>query len=469
MPAPKKNGQAFSEEQWTQFGEDYLAAVVKGYLVAGDPGYQTCDPSQRLNIHLALKWDITESAFRNRVRQIKQRPIWNEKIVPAFNARTFDSVQEPDVPDVDTQIRERRLEQQLRDAKQREKELLDRIIQLEDVRGEIFDLVDRIEGPRIIHPDPREKTGGKRSVILHVSDIHGGEHVDLYEMDGLNSYDGPICLARIQRLFRRTASLLTEHWSGDPVEKIVIVLGGDMVDNNLREESRRGGAMPVVEAMKMVSEGVAGGIVYLVEALKEYFGIEIEIEIYTTPGNHGRLTIKPHITEGNIDNLDVMVSFTIEKILAHLNNVRFIYTGSGEALFNLYGWLFLARHGHEGSGGTGGMYGPAYKQVRGMYRAHWSYARRGRAFNWVLQGHDHTASQLPFGIANGSIVGYNPYAMRKLLADPSPASQNLITVEQKHGLIGRQEIFLGVPEEGTLYEVPEVSDDLLKDLRGDYS
>jgi hypothetical protein len=208
--------------------------------------------------------------------------------------------------------------------------------------------------------------------------------------------------------------------------------------------------MPVVESAQLVAELIAGGI----EFLRSEVGAPIRV--YTSPGNHGRLTPKPHSVEGNRDNWDVMVSWSVEKILGKIDDVKFYYTGSGEVLFNVYGWWFLLRHGHEGASGTGGMYGPIYKQVRGMYRAHTSYGRRGRGFHWVLQGHDHTASNIPFGFANGSVVGYNAYAMRKLMADPSPAVQNLLIVESRLGVIAPLPLYLGDPSEGSLYEPPTI-------------
>jgi hypothetical protein len=353
-------------------------------------------------------------------------------------------------PSVDDHVRERRLEREVADLKADRKKLLDRIIAAEDLRATVFDLARAIEAPAVIAPASGDRRGGRRSAILHVSDVHCGEAVDLHEMDGLNSYSLDICRARLERLFQTTASLLTDHWKGDPVDEIVVCLGGDMIDGNLREESRRGGALPVVPSVKMVSEMTAGGLAFLRAA------VGVPIRVYTSPGNHSRLTPKPHVAEGAIDNLDMLVSWGIEKMLAGDPGVRFYYTGSGEALFNVYGWKFLLQHGHEGAGGTGGLYGPIYKQVRGMYRSHVSYARRGRGFHFVLQGHDHTASKIPFGFANGSVVGYNPYAMRALKADPAPASQNLLVVEEKRGVITYQEIFLGAPDEGSLYVPPTI-------------
>ena len=375
-----------------------------------------------------------------------------KNFLPDWSLYTAPDANAPVTLDVDTQVRERRLEQEVSSLKSQKRDLLDQIIELQDARKTVMGLADALEAPKYITPAPGSKKGGKRTAVLHLSDIHAGEHVDLYEMDGLNSFNQAICQARMERYFQKVASQLTEHWAGDPVEEIVLCLGGDMIDNNLREESRRGGSMPVVESIKFISEVIAGGVEFLRHE------VDAPIRAYTSPGNHGRLTPKPHITEGNIDNLDVLVSWSVEKIIGNHDDVRFFYAGSGECRFNVYGWWFLLQHGHEGAGGTGGLYGPIYKQVRGMYRTHQTYGRRGRKIDFVLQGHDHTSAKLPFGFANGSVVGYNSYASRKLKADPSPASQNLLIVEEKHGVIAWHEMFLGSPDEGSLYIPPAIEE-----------
>ncbi len=428
-----------------------LAEAVRDAILAGHcPPGVTAGTGRRSAVQVAGETlRLTRNQRAHRMRTVLQRGLdatWKD----AAAAWSSPSAVAVEPPSVDDRVRERRLERQVADMKAERQQLVDRIIAAEDLRETVFGLAAALEAPAVIRPMAGAKRGGKRSAILHISDVHCGEAIDLHEMDGLNSYDLGICRARMERLFQKTASLLTEHWKGDPPEEIVIGLGGDMIDGNLRAESRRGGAMPVTESVKAVSEICAGGVAFLRKA------VGAPVRIYTSPGNHSRLTEKPHVVEGGIDNLDVLVSWGMEKMLAGDPGIAFYYTGSGEALFNVYGWKFLLRHGHEGAAGTGGLYGAAYKQVRGMYRAHVSYARRGRGFHFVLQGHDHTPSKLPFGYANGSVAGYNPYAMRKLLADPIPASQNLLIVEERHGVIGLQELFLGHPDEGSLYVPPIV-------------
>jgi hypothetical protein len=436
-----------------EFAQAYADLIDKGFYPGSDKR-QAAKGITGAAGEMARLLSMTQDGVRRRLVTARHKGFGG--IVDAAERRYWDrqksgddKQKQPARPPDDI-VAEHRLVSDVRRLKAEKKDLLDRIVELQDLRGTVMQLSAAVEAPDIIPPAQGSKTGGKRTAILHISDVHAGEDVSLYEMDGLNSYNAQICRDRMHRLFQKAGSLLTEHWAGDPVEEIVICLGGDMIDNNLREESRRGGSMPVIESVKLISEIIAGGLVYLRNT------VGCPMRVYTSPGNHGRLTPKPHIVEGNIDNFDILVSWSVEKIIGAQDWVNFYYTGSGEALFNVYGWWFLLRHGHEGAGGTGGLYGAVYKQVRGMYRAQTSYARRGRGFHWVLQGHDHTHSAIPFGFANGSVVGYNAYAMRKLQADPSPPVQNLLIVEARHGVIAPLPLYLGSPEEGTLYEPPAI-------------
>jgi hypothetical protein len=328
-------------------------------------------------------------------------------------------------------------------------DLRDELVTAHKIRDGVIGLVEAATPPIVYYGDKSKRRGGERTALLHISDMHLGEHVDLDEMDGLNSYNAEICQNRMRRLFQTTASLLTEHWKGDPVEELVVVFGGDMISGIIHDELLRTNDLTSIGQVDMAASILAGGVKFLREKVKA------PVRIYTTPGNHSRLAQKPQVKSHAVDSYDTLVSWMVEHHLADDPGVEFFYTGSGEALFNIYGWWIMAQHGHMGAGGTGGMYGPAYKQVRSMYKAHWTYARRGRGFHYAIEGHNHTTTHLPFGIANGSVIGYNEYAGHKLKADPEVAKQNLIIFERQLGIIARQDLYLGRPEEGALYTVPE--------------
>lgn len=69
----------------------------------------------------------------------------------------------------------------------------------------------------------------------------------------------------------------------------------------------------------------------------------------------------------------------------------------------------------------------------------------------MLSGHLHTARYIAsLGVANGCLVGHNEFA-RDLRAKPEPASQNMIVVHSERGVISVMQIYVGHPEEGSIY------------------
>jgi hypothetical protein len=58
--------------------------------------------------------------------------------------------------------------------------------------------------------------------------------------------------------------------------------------------------------------------------------------------------------------------------------------------------------------------------------------------------------ELEWGFANGSVVGHNEFA-RTFRLKPHPAQQWLLSVHPRYGVAQRAKLFLGTPEEGSIY------------------
>ena len=81
-----------------------------------------------------------------------------------------------------------------------------------------------------------------------------------------------------------------------------------------------------------------------------------------------------------------IVEMTVKSQVA--NKVRFFYPLSGDALFQVYGWRFLAAHGDRmGSRGGQGFLGALATVIRGMHKMHAYYAAQGMTIDYVVAGH----------------------------------------------------------------------------------
>jgi len=307
--------------------------------------------------------------------------------------------------------------------------------------------------PRLVVPsaDDIRSSRGERTVIIHLSDVQYGETVLLEEMDGLNRYDSTVAKNRLGRFFSHAADLMTTYWKGDPPAEIILCLGGDLISGNLHAELEQTNFPTVPETVREVGEHIAGGIIMLRNEVKR------PLRVYAVPGNHGRTTPKPQSKHRASSSLDLLAADFAEAVTrgAKVKDVSFYKAHSPDVYFSVYNWHWLLNHGDtmSGKGGGTGFIGQAAVIIKGHRKLVDTSWRSGRPVHFVLTADRHTSLRTTFGWANGSVVGYNDYA-RDLRADPEPARQDMLVVHPRLGVISEQPLWLGAPDEGSLYAGP---------------
>jgi len=372
--------------------------------------------------HVAKKLGILPDSARRYLHQIERAP--PERNEPE---ETADPVEV------------RRHKQRADEAKGQLKELEERLVKAEDIRGELMGLGDIAFSK--LRPDGR-KPSGRRAVILHISDIQYGEVIDFEAMDGVNSYDIDIANQRIARYFQKAHRFLTELWQGARAEEVIILLNGDMISGALHHELDRTDNVRPLQAAKMVAEQLIGGIHLLVS---EGF----PIRIINTPGNHGRMTIKPESKDHVLQNYDTLVGWFIESAFSREPRVSVQYSKSVDALFNVFSFPMLVTHGDRiGSRGGQGFLGATATILRGHFKLMADYAARGVSLYKVFTGHFHTPAVTTNGYANNTMAGPSEYS-RDGRMSITPPSQDYFVVEEEHGVIEHRQIFVGDPSEGS--------------------
>lgn len=361
------------------------------------------------------------------------------------------SLYQPDEPTpvaIDA-IEKRRLIDEITRLRNEHKDLQRRLIAAEEWRSSILGLSADPIKPRLVIPSQRKSSRNGRSVVLHLSDIHYGETISSDEMDGANRYDIAIAKLRMGRFFGNAANLMTKHWHGPPPEEIVFCLGGDLISGAIHPELAETNEASVPRTVREVGELIAGGI----ETLRHE--VKTPIRVYSVPGNHGRMTVKPQSKGRAASSLDLLATDFAEAGLRGVKGVTFYRTMSPDAYFSIYGWHFLLTHGDTmGGRGTGtGFIGPIAAISKGHRKLVDTSWRAGRPIHYVLTGHYHTTAKTSFGWSNGSVCGYGEYA-RDLRADPEVARQNMLTIHPEHGVINEQPLYLGHQTEGSLYAGP---------------
>lgn len=391
--------------------------------------------------------DAIEAGAEYRI--VEDQPTSTDVPAPAAVA-----VEKPEPVRMDL-VQQHRFEKNEKLLKDQVKDLTKRLAAAEDVRNGIlgltFDPLEPICMPLVLHTGER----GRQEAVLHISDTHEGEVVDLTETMGVNKFNPEISRKRFARLFETAITLLTTAWpksDGAPT-KVKVLLGGDLISGHgLHPELAETDAGTAFEQCKRVSTHISAGVLGMSLALEDHWGHPIEIELISVPGNHGRATFgKPRAKLAALQSYDTLVADFIEAALRTNENMRFYTSRAFDAYFDVVGWPTLLTHGDRMSAGGGtGFIGPAANIVKGHKKVMLTEAQQRRPVRFVFSGHFHTRLVTPWGFSNGALIGFSEFA-KAIRADAEAASQNFVVFHERHGLLREQPIVVGRPDEGSIY------------------
>lgn len=263
-------------------------------------------------------------------------------------------------------------------------------------------------------------SGGQATVIALASDWHVGQRVDSHTVNYLNEFNPTIAEQRAKAFFRNLLTLIRKLRHDVAIKNLVLWLGGDLISNTIHEELLETNYMTPFQEAEFAQNLIAGGLKLLAED-----GELEKITIVCNTGNHGRTTKKVH------HGSEVNNSYE-HAIYWHLRQ-RF-----GEAVFDwqiaqgyfqyveIYGTLHRFHHGHNTKygGGIGGLTIPLTKFI------HRANQQRFAAHDWI--GHYHQLFRHPDFTINGSLVGFDSYAL-SIGARPERPQQALQLIDAKRG------------------------------------
>jgi len=393
-------------------------------------------PTHPGSIFRRYGWIVDWSLYRPRAPTLP--PLPEEPVVAAAST--------PPVPPPDPVELIRLRDKLLRVTAERD-ELARRAAAASDLRADVMGLMD-LPPPPVAFPARDTAVPHSETVVLFLSDLQWGEVILLDAMDGLNSYNLDIARKRLMRWSAAVIDLLTHHWSGPPPDRVILILGGDLISGGIHLELAKTDELAPLPAVRDVAEHLRQAILSINTA------IACPLDVISLPGNHGRTTMRPESKEAATTSLDMLVSDFLEMGLRDQTDITFYAPPSPDALFSVYGWRILATHGDRiGSRGGHGFIGPAAVAARGFKKLVGDYAARGVHLDLVLIGHLHTALQLEEGFVNGCLPGPSEYS-RDYRFRPRPATQLFLCVHPRRLIAQIRWLEVGSQDEGTLYEPP---------------
>lgn len=298
-----------------------------------------------------------------------------------------------------------------------------------------LDVIETVESSRIDPPKWLTKTPtGKNNatVVAMLSDTHFDEVVDPSEMDGLNKYDRRIATMRLETWAQNVIHLSRNYLSGVSYDGIVVMLGGDIFSGDIHEELAETNEDSMLGSLLYWSEQIAASIELFSQEFKK-------VHVMAVPGNHGRMTRKPRAKLRAKTNFDWLLAKMIERHFATTKNITFNVPDSADAVVDIYSYRHLLTHGDQakGGGGIGGIW-PTVMRLRA--RKLQRYADTGRPFKTIWMGHWHQYISTPELVVNGSMKGYDEYAMMNSFQFQVP-QQALAIVTPEHNITWQCPVF----------------------------
>lgn len=270
-----------------------------------------------------------------------------------------------------------------------------------------------------IEPKTGSHTGEATAVVL-ASDWHSEELVGS-EVGGLNTFTPEIAQQRVTKFFQSTLRLVTLLQQDVKINTMILALLGDFITNQIHgaDNAETNAAQPVhaiITARNMIISGI--------EFLLTNSTLNLVIPCHS--GNHARTTLKTRFGSENGHSLEYLMYVTLADYFRQEPRVTFIIPGGMHSYIRVYDQTLRFQHGHaiKYGGGVGGIYIPVNKAI-----AQWNKARHA---DLDVFGHFHQLRDGGNFICNGSVIGYNSFAL-SIKADYEEPKQALFLMDKKRG------------------------------------
>lgn len=304
-----------------------------------------------------------------------------------------------------------------RDLKKKYQGVLELVESLEIERDAALSI--KAHKSQLISIKPKVSSGtSEGTAVWLASDWHVGEKVTFGQTNGLNEYNPEIAKARGVRFFQGGLRLTDIVAKDTKVTRIILALLGDFITGHLHLDAVETNYMPPVEETLFAQDIIASGIRFILENSK------YELFIVCHSGNHGRTSKFAHFGSENGHSLEFMMYHNLAEMFKHEPRVKFQIPEGAHSYVEVYGMNLRFLHGHDikFGGGVGGITVPVNKAI-----AQWD---KGKKAYLTCFGHFHQKFDGGNFIANGSMIGYNAFAL-SIKASAEPPAQQFFVIDSK--------------------------------------
>jgi hypothetical protein len=288
-------------------------------------------------------------------------------------------------------------------------------------------------GKSKIRPRPLEVSMTDKAeavAIALASDWHVEETVESTSVNGLNQYNLNIAKSRIEKFFATIARLTEIERHGAKIDDLILWLGGDLMTGMIHEELAESNSKTPTQVILWLQDRLADGLA----TLKPHFK---RILIPTSYGNHGRTTVKPRHATGAAHSYEWLLYRILEGRFHNDQQIEFQIADSYFNFMTVFDRRLRFHHGDglKYQGGIGGLTIPTEKAIA-------SWNKSPNRADLDLFGHWHQYQQSRTWLCNGSLIGYNAYALSVVKAAFEPPTQTYFLLDKKRGRTMTAPIYL---------------------------
>lgn len=268
-------------------------------------------------------------------------------------------------------------------------------------------------------------------LLILLSDCQAGTKVVGRELGNQKwDYNTDVFRYRLKVYLAGIMEVVNRHRLAYPVDVAHVWLGGDLIEGD-----------QIFPSQQVWIDSNAMAQFFMVQYEMTAFLMELarrfkHVHVYTTPGNHGRMSS----TKANTDfvNWEYVLYRNIQWLLKDHTNLDVAIPYEWYQKPTINGWDFCFVHGEEIVRHMGF---PWYGQKRTVADYHMGLAKELGTFDYFVHGHHHTPINLamPFGevVANGSFVGHTRFTTKRLSMGAIDPQQQVLFVHKKMGLTAR--------------------------------
>lgn len=268
--------------------------------------------------------------------------------------------------------------------------------------------------PTIKTPTSRPKSGKRIATpIFMVSDLHFGETVTLAESLGTNEYNLEIAAKRMAKCWDNMLWLRQDMARTTTCDDTLLLLNGDIISGDIHDELRETNDGGIRSQCDAAFAALLPGI--------KAFAAETPgvLHLVFIGGNHGRLTHKQHIKNGQEHSAEHLgVYDPLRRVIGDMGGkVSWHIPRAERYLFNVHDRRLAIQHGTmiRSQGGIGGTLVPMTRWVTRVNDA-----------DLYFFGHFHEADAYGKIIKNGSLIGPSGYTKWLGVEDRGPGQVALM-------------------------------------------